>query len=55
MVNKGSKKKEDVKMKKSDFIKEHKKLIKLLDVGKKLVKEAKEQKKELNKQMKKNN
>lgn len=53
MVNKGSKKQEDVKMKKSDFIKEHKKLIKLLDFGNNLVKEAKEQKKELKKQLKK--
>lgn len=38
-----------ITMKKSDFVKEHKKLIKLLNQGQKLVKEAKEQKKELEK------
>jgi hemerythrin len=38
-----------ITMKKSDFVKEHKKLIKLLNQGQKLVKEAKEQKNELEK------
>ena len=34
-------------MKKSDFLKEHRKLIKLLNMGKKLVAEAEEQQAEM--------
>lgn len=55
MVKKNSKKnsKKKIEMNKKDFVKEHKKLIKLLDVGKKLIKEANEQKKELKNKTKK--
>lgn len=50
---KKSSKEKNVEMKKKDFIKEHKKLIKLLETGKKFIKEANEQKKELKKKLKK--
>lgn len=53
MVKKNSKKKNKIEMDKKDFVKEHKKLIKLLNIGKKFVKEAKEQNKELKKKIKK--
>lgn len=47
-------KKKTITMTKAAFTKEHKNLIKLLSVGEKLVKEAKEQTAELKKYSKKN-
>ncbi len=43
-----------ITMTKQAFTKEHKKLIKLLNVGKKFIEEAKEQSKELRKYTRKN-
>jgi len=40
---------ETITMKKSDFLKEHRKLIKLLSLGQKFVAEAEEQQQEMNK------
>ena len=48
-TKKPKEKETEIEMKKKDFMKEHNKLIKLLNMGQKLIKEAKEQKKEMKK------